>query len=967
MKRCVSSSSPPLLSTHHCFTTVLTLCLSLSHSLYRSCGFQEAKRTKEEEKRRKEAEKEAEEEAKKDPERMERVKAKVAEIKASIDRKNKARQRFNNHVVSQHHSDGGKKTGIKPTDYTAWDLWTPSDEEDDMVRDLTPQGPEFKAMEKDIEERHRRMVHQRRLAERMRVEGNEALKRGDLASACQSYEIGLANEKTNMALHGNLALALMKRKCYIQAIEHCDRVLSLADFMHENAPHTRPAVVKALQRRATARRELGHLREAAEDLTRALEMMPEDKEILDQIARVELEQKEERAAKSLAKEAAKPEDHQQPSNNVLRQVEEAVRSLNSAKTSMARASAVAAAAVAVAEGTTNTEGENAATPPVAPFDPLSQKPKGRKGNTTTTSSQDKVQVKMSTPSAKHLEAIKTAQKACEDLAMVLKRDEGSRTHLRTCGGLQALGDLIQFVNKEYTSTSAAQNGGGSGGGGGAHNPVVQLVPLEAATLDALEAACHNDFNGEWLVQQTVLQDIASISLPRLLQVEGDKTNNDGALTTRTRTCTAAAVAALKLLVTCSTAATARKALCGGLVADDAQGLRSLVAFLTTSPSSTGGAKSSPKTTTTTTTTPVDTAAALGLALLSQASVDRRLQAAFKHESYGLAKALGSLLASSLAKKAGEEDKGQVSAVWWQRWEHAAGLVGNLCVDPVLRASLSGIREVIVSLAALTQIGLGQLTQIEESTSLPSSVIPPPALISRRDQERALGNGLSSLCNLSLEAQTVSAMEGQTGLIKALTSALVSPPSNVVRARCALLLSRLVKAPGVLAIAVQHGLWTAVGQLIAGTATGTGNAQGGVDEDEDTIWGGIEAGVRMVAIGASGGPAERSALVPTGVIEALAAVILGLINDLPRGGGAKYGHVLGNGSLALGELAGVPGAKEVFLKSDAVEALVEVMKKQSGGVQKNAAIACAKVAMDPQLKEELQKHRGIEIMMQIARA
>jgi hypothetical protein len=45
----------------------------------------------------------------------------------------------------------GATTG---TDYAKWDMWCPEDEEDDLFNSLTP--PDCKAMEKDINDRHKK-------------------------------------------------------------------------------------------------------------------------------------------------------------------------------------------------------------------------------------------------------------------------------------------------------------------------------------------------------------------------------------------------------------------------------------------------------------------------------------------------------------------------------------------------------------------------------------------------------------------------------------------------------------------------------------------------------------------------------------------------------------------------------------------------------------------------------------------
>ena len=76
------------------------------------------------------------------------------------------------------------------TDYSAWDLWTPSDDEDDPWMQYMPNNPAFKAMEADIDKRHARGVEQRQTAHRKREEGNVAFKAGQYAEALKIYEVG---------------------------------------------------------------------------------------------------------------------------------------------------------------------------------------------------------------------------------------------------------------------------------------------------------------------------------------------------------------------------------------------------------------------------------------------------------------------------------------------------------------------------------------------------------------------------------------------------------------------------------------------------------------------------------------------------------------------------------------------------------------------------------------------------------
>lgn len=81
-------------------------------------------------------------------ERKERAMAKVKELIANRERKLRARARYEEYVKSQDRSEYG-------TDYTKWDIWCPEDEEDDMINSIGPNTPQFRAMEKDIDERHR--------------------------------------------------------------------------------------------------------------------------------------------------------------------------------------------------------------------------------------------------------------------------------------------------------------------------------------------------------------------------------------------------------------------------------------------------------------------------------------------------------------------------------------------------------------------------------------------------------------------------------------------------------------------------------------------------------------------------------------------------------------------------------------------------------------------------------------------
>jgi hypothetical protein len=75
---------------------------------------------------------------------------KVDELKANRARKLRARQRFEEYSQQQ------QSTQASATDYARWDLWCPSDEEDDLFNSIPPNNPAFRAMERDINDRHAR-------------------------------------------------------------------------------------------------------------------------------------------------------------------------------------------------------------------------------------------------------------------------------------------------------------------------------------------------------------------------------------------------------------------------------------------------------------------------------------------------------------------------------------------------------------------------------------------------------------------------------------------------------------------------------------------------------------------------------------------------------------------------------------------------------------------------------------------
>ncbi|CAD7702947.1 unnamed protein product, partial [Ostreobium quekettii] len=109
------------------------------------------KRIKDREAEKEEKDKQkAEEQQRKEitPERRDELMRKVAALQERRAKRLAARERYDRYVE--------ENPGGHWTDYDKWNMWCPSDEEDAMFDTVRPETPEFRAMEKDIDDRHKR-------------------------------------------------------------------------------------------------------------------------------------------------------------------------------------------------------------------------------------------------------------------------------------------------------------------------------------------------------------------------------------------------------------------------------------------------------------------------------------------------------------------------------------------------------------------------------------------------------------------------------------------------------------------------------------------------------------------------------------------------------------------------------------------------------------------------------------------
>ena len=185
-----------------------------------------------------------------------------------LQRRQRAREKL--HSYLQQHSESHDRRAVAPIDYAKWELWEPSEDEDDpdWVKQSQCSGGTA-AIERDVVERRNRQVQRRQGAYRARARGNDLLRDGQVSAALKEYESGLELDKRSVELHSNAAKAYSALGSHVQAIEHCDSALQIADFFLEQPTH--PVALKALTRRAYARTKLGQLNEASRDLEHALE------------------------------------------------------------------------------------------------------------------------------------------------------------------------------------------------------------------------------------------------------------------------------------------------------------------------------------------------------------------------------------------------------------------------------------------------------------------------------------------------------------------------------------------------------------------------------------------------------------------------------------------------------------------------------------------------------------------------
>ncbi|XP_076059848.1 uncharacterized protein LOC143036403 [Oratosquilla oratoria] len=170
------------------------------------------------------------------------------QVNAAVQEERKKKQK-----VAQEESNGKEVKRISSYDYAAWDKFDVDKalESDEEKKD---EGRESK------EERKKEAVA-------LKDEGNKYYSVGKLKEAVVKYTQAIALDPSNPALSANRSMAYIKMERFEEAELDCNRCLTLD-----------PTYIKAVLRRATARRALGKIDLAKQDYVKVLQLEPWNKD-----------------------------------------------------------------------------------------------------------------------------------------------------------------------------------------------------------------------------------------------------------------------------------------------------------------------------------------------------------------------------------------------------------------------------------------------------------------------------------------------------------------------------------------------------------------------------------------------------------------------------------------------------------------------------------------------------------------
>ena len=298
-------------------------------------------------------------------------------------------------------------------------------------------------------------------------------------------------------------------------------------------------------------------------------------------------------------------------------------------------------------------------------------------------------------------------------------------------------------------------------------------------------------------------------------------------------------------------------------------------------------------------------------------------------------------------------------------ERAAALLGNMCTDTTMRSKLAanarGISDLVALLPSEKDSTAGPAAPAGMGAGLAGLKVKAASPRDRthvKDPELVL-NVLAALANATADV-TAAAAAGTAGATGRL-AALLAASDPTVGARAATVLSRLARDPS-----TAKGMCARDGEGGAGAVarfvgerlrTDAETRAAGSESDQKyqkvEPFPGVEPAVRTLAVLANGGDAAARLALAECASEALVECIR--VGELVGDG------VVGNAALAIGDLAKEGTGRDKFAALEPVKPLLAVCHKRTGAAQKNAAIACARLASHPDMLETLKANNGLELI------
>jgi len=200
------------------------------------------------------------------------------------------------------------------TDYNTWDYWEPDSDSDSDVP--TPDTPEFKAMEADIDKRNAIRAEKARKSQICKEQGNNAVSFKNYKDAVGFYGQAIQHRKDDKFLYTNRALVYLYLNKYKSAEKDLNTALDIWEFLEDGKEKLRrdehrKFAIKAYLRRAAALRGLKKFDKALEDLDELLAFDPTNKECLKHKVQALKDLEEEKKAAEILSETKEAKESKQ--------------------------------------------------------------------------------------------------------------------------------------------------------------------------------------------------------------------------------------------------------------------------------------------------------------------------------------------------------------------------------------------------------------------------------------------------------------------------------------------------------------------------------------------------------------------------------------------------------------------------------------------------------------------------------